>query len=39
MDLAADRFIGCMPGRATGDALASPNERGLPERLVWRFVG
>jgi poly(ADP-ribose) glycohydrolase ARH3 len=39
MEVTADRFIGCLLGLATGDALGAPYEGGPLERLVWRLIG
>jgi poly(ADP-ribose) glycohydrolase ARH3 len=34
-----DRFVGCMLGLATGDALGAPHEGGMLERSLWRLIG
>jgi poly(ADP-ribose) glycohydrolase ARH3 len=39
MELTPDRFVGCVLGLATGDALGAPYEGGPVERLLWRLIG
>ncbi len=39
MEVAVDRFVGCVLGLATGDALGAPYEGGPAERLLWRLIG
>ena len=35
----AERFIGCVLGLATGDAMGAPYEGGPLERAIWRLIG
>lgn len=39
IDMKADRFIGCVLGLATGDAMGAPYEGGPLERGIWRLIG
>ncbi len=32
-------YVGCLLGLACGDAMGAPQEGGMIERLVWRFIG
>lgn len=38
-DLNTSRFVGCVLGLASGDALGAPYEGGVLERTVWRLIG
>ena len=39
MNLMVDRFLGCVLGLATGDAMGAPYEGGPLERGLWRIIG
>jgi len=34
-----ERYLGCVLGLATGDALGAPHEGGPAERMLWRLIG